>query len=125
MKKVVISLAYLVLSTMNNAMTTLVTLPDSETIKKRLEALQLNDLVRVTSIHKKFGGKEYYPVGVYHGTEISIDDYNQYYKDSPKLHDLMQSFAPIIVNTILQDHPEAIKELIEFREKGNYEKNTN
>lgn len=109
MKKLILST--ILLCTISKAMNT-IQLPSAEILGKRLSENGLGHFMEKTKIDKDLGGRQLYPLGVANAVETALYDYDQYLKQ-PQIAVLMQTRKPQIIEIILQDHPEAIKDLEE------------
>lgn len=67
--------------------------------------------IEKTKIDKDLANRELYPLGVIMAIETHLYDYNEYLKN-PMMSRLMQMRKPEIIDILLQNHPEAIRNLV-------------
>ena len=86
-----------------------VTMPSSKILLERLEKDGLSHFAEKTKIHEKLGGQKEFPIEVARQVE---HDYDQYMKN-PMMSALMKMNKGDIIQLLLQDFPEAFKQLDE------------
>lgn len=112
MKKYIIGLTILLpimhsVSAMSNK---LYLLASQQVLKQRFSQNRLDHFIDKTRLDQKLGNQELYALGVAAATELALSDYNEYLKN-PLMNKLMLINKTKIIKLILEDHPEAIKEL--------------
>ena len=120
-KELVLAFALLNLISISHAMQpaassqqakSVITLPSAQVLSQRLRQIGLDHYLEKSRIDQQLGGQKKYPMGVALAVELSLHDYVKG-TPMPMLSTMMQMRKPEIIETILQDHPEAIAELKE------------
>lgn len=88
-----------------------VKLPNEQTIVERLEKIGLEHFMEKTKIHKKLAEKEMVPTGIAMLVGNALIDYVKDLKQ-PRVSKIMLMHRDLIIECLLQDHPEAIKFLL-------------
>lgn len=88
----------------------LITLPEATVLTARLQQAGFDHFIEKTNIVKNLAGQQKEALGVSTAVELALYDYNQYLKN-PVMATMMQMRKPQLIEALLQDSPDAIKEL--------------
>ena len=88
----------------------LITLPEAKVLTARLQQAGFDHFIEKTDIVKNLAGQQKEALGVSMAVELALYDYNQYLKN-PMMATMMQMRKPQLIGTLLQDSPDAVKEL--------------
>jgi hypothetical protein len=110
MKKLMLIAVLGLCSTLSAIQDKVIILPSAEILEQRLQAIGLHHFLEKTKLHRVLGNQEKYPLGVAVETELALYDYNEYMQDQI-IAVQMQMHKPLILEALLQDHPEAIENL--------------
>lgn len=88
----------------------LITLPEAKVLTARLQQAGFDDFIEKTDIVKNLAGQQKEALGVNMAVELALYDYNKYL-ENPMMARIMQMRKPQLIETLLQDSPDAVKEL--------------
>jgi hypothetical protein len=90
-----------------------VLMPTAEVLNKRLDEIGMRHFAQKTTIVEDLADQNKDALGVAVAVESALDDYSEKVKN-PMLTNTVGMQKSLIIKTLLQDYPEALKELVEL-----------